>query len=161
MIRLTIFLVFALQCFVYSQTLTGQVFIIAESFSDDKCEVTPECDCCSSDLYFLTNDKFCYVSQCISGDAYYTGTYSVKSNKLQLTFDNKYLNEITDDDYNIIGLETKEETTDPLQFEIKSCGQKIKLIGVDCCYGSRYDQKREIDLKRRLMSSKPWKEISK
>jgi hypothetical protein len=159
--RLTIILVFGFQYFVYGQTLTGQVFMIADSFSDDKCEVAPECDCCSSDLYFLTKDKFCFVAQCISGDTYYTGTYSIDSNKLRLIFDNKYLDEITDDDYNIVGLEIKEKTSDPLQFQINNCGQKIKLTGVDCCYGSRYDQKRETELKKRLLNSKPWKEISK
>ena len=164
MTRLTIILAFGLQCFAYGQTFTGQVYIIAEYFSDDKCESYAECDCCSSDLYFLTADKFCFVSKCISGDTFYKGTYTVTSNKLTLTFDNKYVTELTDEEYNIIGQETKEDKIDNIEFNIDKCGQKLRLTSLtngDLSNGSRYEQKRETELKKRLMISKPWKELSK
>jgi hypothetical protein len=164
MIRLTIILVFVLQSLVYGQSLTGQVFIVAQYFSEDNCEAYAECDCCSSDLYFLTGDKFCFVSKCISGDTFYRGTYTTKANKLILTFDKKFVTELTDEEYNIVGLETKEDKIDIIEFDIRKCGQKLRLTNptnAELSNGSRYEQKRETELNKRLMTSKPWRELSK
>src|SRR6188768_3314682 len=111
MLRLIMILTLGLQGIGFAQTFTGQVYTLAQDFSSDKCEAFAECDCCSSDIFFLSNDKFCFISRCISGDSYFNGTYSIKSNKLKLTFNKKYVDEITDDDYNVTKLETKTKNT--------------------------------------------------
>jgi len=137
--------------------------MVAEDFSEDKCEVFAECDCCSSEIFFLSADRFCFVSKCISGDSYFKGTYTTKSNKLKLTFDKKYVNEITDDDYKVTKLETKIKNTDPIEFDIIKCGQKLRLTHAttrEWKNGGRYESKRETELMKDLTSSKPWKQLS-
>lgn len=164
MLRLIIIFTIGFQTFGLGQAFTGQVYIVAEYFSDDKCEAYAECDCCSSDLYFLPGDKFCFVSKCISGDTFYRGTFITKANKLILTFDKKFVTELTDEEYNIIGFETKEDKIDTIEFNISKCGPKLRLTNptyAELSNGSRYEQKRETELNKRLMTSKPWKELSK
>jgi hypothetical protein len=164
MLRLTVILIFGLQSLGLGQSLTGQVFILADDFSDDKCEAFGECDCCTSDIFFISADRFCYISRCISGDSYFSGTYSVKLNKLRLTFDKKSVNEITDDEYSVTRLETKATSIDAAEFEILKCGQRTRLTHAterEWSNGSRYPQKEEAPMIKALLASKPWKQLSK
>jgi hypothetical protein len=164
MLRLTVIFIFVLQSLGFGQAFTGQVFILADDFSDDKCEAFGECDCCTSDIFFTSADRFCYISRCISGDSYFSGTYSVKSNKLNLNFDKKSVNEITDNEYNVTKLETKAANINPAEFEIMKCGQRIRLTHAterEWSNGSRYPQKQEATMIKELMASKPWKQLSK
>jgi hypothetical protein len=163
MLRLIIILTLGLQGIGFGQTFTGQVYTLAQDFSADKCEAFAECDCCSSDIFFLSTDKFCFISRCISGDSYFAGTYSIKSNKLKLTFSKKYVDEITDEDYNVTKLETKTKNTDPIELEISKCGQKVRLTHPttnEWKNGSRYEQKPESAMMTELKTSKPWKQLS-
>ncbi|MEJ7643748.1 MAG: hypothetical protein WKF87_04085 [Chryseolinea sp.] len=152
-----------LQSIGFGQTFTEQVYRLAENFSDEECEAFAECDCCSSDIFFLSTNKFCFISRCISGDSYFTGTFLIQSNKLKLSFNKKYVDEITDEDYKVVKLETKTKNTDPIEFNISKCGPRVHLthpITTEWRNGSRYEQKRESELMMALTSSKPWKQLS-
>ncbi|CAN5328979.1 hypothetical protein BH10BAC4_BH10BAC4_06850 [soil metagenome] len=164
MLRLTSLLILGLSCHGFGQTLTGQVYMLAEDFSADKCEAFAECDCCSGDIYFLSADKFCFVSRCISGDSYFMGSYSTKASKLRLAFGKKYVDEITDEEYNVTKLETKTKNTDPIELDIARCGQKIRLTHAtirEWKNGSRYEQKDEALMMKELMTSKTWLQLSR
>jgi hypothetical protein len=136
-LRLTLILIL-LQTHGFGQPLTGQVFILADDFSDDKCEAFGECDCCTSDIFFLSSDKFCYISRCISGDSYFTGAYSTDSSKLKLTFDKKYVVEITDEDYTVTKLETRTTEIKPAEFDITKCGP---IPAIKSFYDSRVEKR--------------------
>jgi hypothetical protein len=163
-IRVIIILILGLQCIGFGQTFTGQVYMLAEDFSNDKCEAFAECDCCSSDIFFVSKNRFCFISRCISGDSYFTGAYSVQSNILKLIFDKKYVDEITDEEYNVTKLETKTKITEPIALEISKCGQKMRLTHPttrEWKNGSRYEQKKEPAMMTELKTSKPWKQLRK
>lgn len=163
MLRLTVLLTIGVQSIAFGQIFSGQVFEIAENFTTDKCEVFAECDCCSSDIFFLSADKFCFVSRCMSGDSYFKGTYTVNSDKLTLTFDKKYIDEITDEDYNVVKLETKEKDLKLIEFDITKCGQKIRLMHpttLEWKNGARYGIKQEREKIEELKTSKVLKLLS-
>ena len=61
MLRLTLIITFGLVRIGLSQELTGQVFLLAEDFREDKCEAVADCDCCGTELFFLSNTKFGFV----------------------------------------------------------------------------------------------------
>jgi hypothetical protein len=162
-LRLTLILIL-LQTHGFGQPLSGQVFILADDFSEEKCEAFGECDCCTSDIFFLSSDKFCYISRCISGDSYFTGAYSTDSSKLKLTFDKKYVVEITDEDYTVTKLETRTTEIKPAEFDITKCGQSLRLNHStirEWRNGSRYSKLKETEMMKQLTMSKAWKQISK
>jgi hypothetical protein len=163
MLRLMVIFIFAFQGVTFGQSFSGQVFRLAENFLEDKCEAFAGCDCCSTDIFFISTNKFCFVSRCISGDSYFTGTYLTKSDKLKLTFDKKYVDEITDEDYNVIKLETKTKAFDPIEFDISKCGQMVRLtrLNGELKNGSRYEEKKESAKISKLTTSKAWQELSK
>jgi hypothetical protein len=86
--RLTVLFifVFGIQEICSSQNFSGQVFLLSKEFIEDKCEVNAGCDCCGTDLFFLSKTKFGFVSRCLSGDTYFTGTYSLKAKYSKIEF---------------------------------------------------------------------------
>ncbi|MBI3220750.1 MAG: hypothetical protein HYZ44_14645 [Bacteroidetes bacterium] len=165
MIRLIFILILGVHSIAFGQvSFTGQVFILSKDFMEDICEVTAQCDCCASDLFFLSADKFAFVSRCLSGDVYTTGTYSYKNNKLKLVFLKKYVEEETDEQYNVIGYKHSEVDMPPLEFEVVRCGQKIRLIqakDTEWKNGSRYELLSEKERLKQLRESIAWKQLSK
>ena len=163
MLRLIIILTLGLQGIGFGQTFTGQVFMLTEYFLDDKCEVIAECDCCSTDLFFLTDKEFGMVNRCLYNDSYYRGTYSVKSTGLTLTFKQKVVNEIINEETNKIKNEPKTVEIKPYQFTISKCDTKIRLQHTtikDFKNGSRYSVTREKELIKELKGTEAWKLIS-
>ena len=163
MFRLTIILILGLCRISLSQSLSGQVFILSESFIDDKCEVIADCDCCGTDLFFLSSTRFGFVSRCLSGDSYFTGTYTLKTNRLILNFNKKYVIEIVDEEYNVTNYKTEQIAIDKIEFEIQKCGQNLRLTHsttLDWRNGSRYSQSEEKMKFNKLLSAKPWKQLT-
>jgi hypothetical protein len=163
MLRLTLILTLGLARIGLSQDLTGQVFLLAEEFFEDKCEVVADCDCCGTELFFLSNTKFGFVSRCLSGDSYFSGTYTLKTNKLTLNFNKKYVDEIVDEEYNVEKYETRQTKIDKVEFDIKQCGQKTRLTHLttaDWKNGVRYKETAEKSKTKVLLTSKPWKQLS-
>ena len=147
----------------FGQTFTGQVFMLTEYYWDDKCEVNAECDCCSTDLLFLTDTEFGMVNRCLYNDSYYRGTYSVKANELTLTFKQKVVNEIINEETNKIKNAPKTVEIKPYQFTISKCDTKTRLQHTtikDFKNGSRYSLTREKELIKELKETEAWKLIS-
>lgn len=145
------------------QDFTGQVFILSEGYDEVKCEDVAECDCCATDLFFLTSTQFGLINRCLSGDSYFSGTYTLKMNKLKLNFNRKYVNEIVDEEYNVTGYRTQQTKIDPVEFDVIQCGQKIRLTHsktTDWKNGSRYSKPEEKIELNKLLTSKAWKQLS-
>ena len=164
MLRFTIILLALGLCRIgLSKDLIGQVFILSEDYDEVKCEAVADCDCCATDLFFLTTSKFGLINRCLSGDSYFTGTYSLKTNKLKLNFNRKYVNEVVDEDYNVTGHKTQQTKIDPVEFDIKRCGQKNRLTNLKTTEwknGSRYTKSEEKAMLNDLLTSKGWKQLS-
>jgi hypothetical protein len=164
MLRTIILFTIGLQSTVFGQVVfTGQVFILSKDFIEDKCVVSAPCDCCATDLYFLSVDKFAFVSRCLSGDVYTAGTYSTNNNKLKLRFRKKYVEEETDEQYKLIGYKHSETSMQPVEFKIVRCGQKIRLTRHKETMwqnGSRYDQSSEKSKLKKLEESIAWKQLT-
>jgi hypothetical protein len=70
MLRTILLFIIGLQT-AYGQNFTGQVFLLAEHYQEDKCAAIAEGDCDTGDLFFLTDKQFCLVAKCIFNDSYY------------------------------------------------------------------------------------------
>ena len=163
MLRLTVILALGLQAVSVGQDFTGQVFMLTEYFADDKCEGFAECDCCSTDLFFLTDKEFGMVSRCLYNDSYFRGTYSVKANKLTLTFTQTVVDEILNEETNKTQNDLKTIEIQPYQFTISKCGSKVRFQHAtikDFKNGSRYSLTREKELITELKDARAWKLIS-
>lgn len=147
-----------------SGNFQNQVFLIGriEDFLQDKCEVYPECDCCSADLYFLSETLFAFVDRCISGDTYYAGLYEADSAGLKLKFLNEHISEVLDNDYELVKLEEQEDEPSTRTFQIEICNGRIHLIDKSDKYyihGSRYSTEKEKELLQELGNSEAWQRL--
>lgn len=70
MFRIITLLIIGIPTMSLGQSFKGQVYQLAENFIEDGCRVNPECDCCSSDLIFLTDKQFSLIARCIFNDTY-------------------------------------------------------------------------------------------
>lgn len=123
---LTRFLIALATLLVYAQSgkaqdFAGQVYTLADVELDSDCEVQAECDCCASDLAFMTANTFALVVRCLSGDTYYTGTYEVTSSEIILTYKQFAVSELLDDDYKWQSNEKKEANLSPDRFNVDTC----------------------------------------
>lgn len=114
---------------VVGQHFSKQVFVVYSYLNTESCEVTPECDCCSADLYFLNNDEFAYISKCITGDNFYKGEYSVANGSLTLNFFSKRVTEkYPNDDIEMAATYRIENAgLSSMVFKIEKCGKGIIL----------------------------------
>ncbi len=55
--------------------LSGEVFFIGPEIDSVKAEIVADCDCCASDLAFINDSSFIFISRCLEGDIYVKGTY--------------------------------------------------------------------------------------
>ncbi|HTJ53416.1 MAG TPA: hypothetical protein VL443_28370 [Cyclobacteriaceae bacterium] len=163
MLRIIILLIIGLHAVSFGQSLKGQVYQLAESFLEDNCSVNPECDCCSSDLIFLTDKQFSLIARCIFNDVYYTGTYSIKGDYLVLTFKQTIVSEIVDEETSKVENKREDLKIEPIKFNISTCKQnKIRLEnaeinGKDLKNGSRKLQVEETKIIQMLKKSSAWK----
>lgn len=140
-----------------------QVFILGYDSYEETCEFVPECDCCSTDLYFLSTDRFGYVDRCISGDTYYSGTYTMDKAQLTLTFERRYLTEVVNDDYEVIELEEKDGDFPPEVYKIDLCNENVRLIKKyeeGWIIGSRYKSDKDREILQELLDSEAWRQLN-
>jgi hypothetical protein len=155
MLRIIILLTIGFQT-TFGQSLTGQVFHLAETYLEDKCIAIGQGDCDTSDLFFLTDKQFCLITRCIDNDSYFSGTYLVRNKKLILTFKQAEVNVITNDQSKT---ETKRNNAkiETRECIINSCGQKVKLVYSDIESGSRVTQIEEKEMTEELKRTTAWK----
>ncbi|MEJ7643747.1 MAG: hypothetical protein WKF87_04105 [Chryseolinea sp.] len=163
LILIYLFFTTSIATWSFGQSLRGQVFQIAADYSEDRCGVNPECDCCSSDLIFLTDKQFGMIGRCMYNDVYYTGQYSVNDGRLTLKFKPIIVIESIDEETSKV--ENKKQTlkVDPLTYRISKCGQNAirfqyaRLEGKDLKNGSRVSRARENEVINKLNRSEAWR----
>jgi hypothetical protein len=163
MLQLTFILTIGLQIVCFGQSFSGQAFILSKEFLENKCEVYAPCDCCATNLFFLTDKEFGMVNRCMYYDSYYKGTYSIKDSKLTLTFKQKVVSEIMDEVSSKVTYKTKVTKIEPKVFTIDKCNNKVRLrhpTTVDLSNGSRYPVGDEKELTKELEKETAWKMVS-
>ena len=104
-----------------SQRLTGMIFELGPDKKD--CKIYGECDCCTSDLYFLDDKKFALADYCESDIVLMSGDYKVLAGKLILTFKQSSV---------ISGQDGTDENSKPY---IKKNTTDIKPVPVEFTFG--------------------------
>ena len=147
-----------------AQVLSGQVFILSEQYDENQCEIIAPCDCCATDLFFLTDKDFAMINRCLFNDTYYKGTYSIGQGKLTLTFKEKNVRELVDEQTNKITNEMENTKIEPYVFSVDVCKKNIHLSHLtvkDFSHGLRYTTEKEKELKIKLYKTEAWRLISK
>jgi hypothetical protein len=114
-------LTFGLAYTTFGQVFSGQVFVMTEHLSADRCEPQIECDCCSSDIFFLTDKTFVMMDKCIHNDSYYRGTYTLTNENLTLNFDQFVIKEIYSDETEETKIEKQNLKIKPIRFHVSTC----------------------------------------
>lgn len=65
----------------------SKVFFIGPNLDSTKVEILAECDCCASNLVFLTKNRLLGIDYCESDTFYTTGNYKIIENQLVITYD--------------------------------------------------------------------------
>ena len=142
------------------QKFSRQVYILSDHFLKEKCEVSAPCDCCASDLIFLTKTKFTLVDRCMAHETYLTGRYKVAKSKLTLKFKHVVIDNTSDETSKKELVEKKEMNLDPLILQINSCGDEFVLEHPsikEYKYGARQTTRNDKEIIATLKKSKVWK----
>jgi hypothetical protein len=137
--------------------------MLMTDFDKENCKIASGCDCCASDLFFLTDKEFGLIVRCIYNDTYYKGTYSVKQDKLTLTFIQKIVNEIVDEATFKVRNEVEKTKVDPVEFTITECGGDLKLensTNPGFEHGISQLPSDESELFKKLKTTEAWKLLS-
>ena len=69
------------------ETLVGKIYFFAPELDSTNYTATGACDCCSSNVLFLTDSSFVMIDYCEADSSFYKGQYRLDKNKLELNFD--------------------------------------------------------------------------
>jgi len=142
------------------QKFTHQVYVLSDHFEKEKCEVYAPCDCCASDLIFLTKRIFTLVDRCLYQDTYLKGRYAIKENIMTLRFKPVVVSNTYDEKNKLEGYEKKEVIMTPLMLQVNLCRDKITLghpTIKEYQYGSRQGSEKEKEIIKELRKTKAWK----
>ena len=81
------------------QILIGKIFELGADRQD--CKIYAECDCCTSDLFFINENQFVLLDYCTFETTATTGTFKLTKDLIQLTFNQVSVTsgqDYTDDD---------------------------------------------------------------
>jgi len=154
---LTVIFILGQSSLTCAQSLKGQSFMLSSKINAD-CTIENRCDCCFSNLFFISDKEFAIIDYCETGGAYTTGTYSRFENKVTLTFKQCVVSE--DSDYLSEKREIKKQNVkiDPIEFEFTKCGQKTETIEnlktKNYRYGVKQSDKNDF---KELKGSAAWK----
>lgn len=138
----------------YGQTFSGQVFRIAMHYSDDKCAAFGHDECDTRHLFFLSDKEFCMFTNC-NGYYYWIGTYLIKDAKVTLTF--KQIAVYVDMESAKAEAQRSSLKIDPIECDITSCGQKVKILYNPVDSGSRIESTEERKMIKKLKRTAAWK----
>ena len=65
----------------------NKLFFIGPELDSASAKIVADCDCCGSDLAFISDSTFLFASYCLEGDSYSKGKYLIQGKKLNLYFD--------------------------------------------------------------------------
>ena len=92
------------------------------------CTVETGCDCCITDLFFLSDKEFVLIGNCEGGGSYFSGTYLKVNKKVTLTFKPFYVSQESDYLIENRKIEKKEIKINPMEFDLTTCGPKLETI---------------------------------
>jgi hypothetical protein len=160
-ILLTILLLLTTLIHGAGQQLTNKIFELGPDKKD--CKIYGECDCCTSDLYFLDEKKFALVDYCTFESILTAGEYKFINGKLILTF--KQLSVIhgqdaTDDNSKPYTTKDKADIK-PIEFTFEQCDNGEQMLRNkefnSYKYGLRTDKSNESRRVADLLTSDEWK----
>lgn len=157
----TLCLILALPGLTRGQKFAKQIYLLSDHFSKETCEVDAACDCCASELIFLTKREFALIDRCLHNDTYLRGTYVTKVNGITLNFRPVVISQLYEERTQNEKHEKKRLAMAPLVLQIRPCGQDEVMLGHPTIreyqYGSRRKEVNEKEIIRRLKKSKVWK----
>jgi len=146
------------------QSFTKKAFTLGDEkdFITASCELVPECDGCSGELVLLTSSTFAVIDRCVSGDTFYSGSYTIKNSVITLSFTQKVVNEEEDEATNTKKLTLRPITLKNQEFKIRSCGRELIIEGTGGFYkyGVSMDEKTGMALSRALTKSTAFKMLN-
>lgn len=74
-----------------------KVYFFAPELDEKTCRATGGCDCCSSHLIFTEGNRFIFIDYCMMDEVYSKGTYAMKNDRLELTFDKLHVDRTFDE----------------------------------------------------------------
>lgn len=160
-ILILVILFFGPRASVFPQTLSGHVYVLTESFSQDGCKPMIECDCCSSDIVFMTDKEFVMIDRCLHNDSFYKGKFEVNKENLTLKFNQLVVKEIYNENTQETKTEKKNLKIEPVKFYITSCGtdklvlQRLGIKVLTKAFNVTLDSEEKI--KKEIKESKAWK----
>lgn len=157
---LLLFIGFSSACL--AQDLKGRVFMLTAEINAEKCEIASGCDCCASDLFFVTDKEFGLIVRCIYNDTYYKGTYSITQDKLTLTFKQMHVNEIVDEATFKVTHEVEKSKIEPTEFTITECNGNLKLESANPGFEHGLSQPHSVEREffKKLKTTEAWKLLS-
>jgi hypothetical protein len=144
-----------------SQTLTGKIFEIGGDKKD--CKVFAECDCCTSEIYFISDKQFALFDYCTYDHTLSTGTYKIVSNILTLTFKQTSVTNGTDEEGGKPYLKKQKVEIKPVIFNLSKCDNGAFMLEnkdfKDYKFGLRKSDKGEAKLIADFLRTDEWKLI--
>jgi hypothetical protein len=104
-----------------AQQFSGHRYVMTEHFTTDTCRPQIECDCCSSDILFISDKEFVMIDRCLYNDSYYRGTYSVTKENLTLNFRQIVVKETYVEETETTKVEKRNLKIVPFRFYITNC----------------------------------------
>jgi hypothetical protein len=119
---------FSLIAKALAQVFTGQVYLMTEHATSDECQAQLECDCCSSDIVFLTDKVFVMADRCIHNNTYFRGTYTAIDEYLTLKFSQFSVEEIYNDTTEESRYEKNNLKIPSARFYITTCNTNKSIL---------------------------------
>jgi len=154
---MTRFLPLALLCSLayvslQSQSFTGQVFLLAENYQPETCMAEAPCDCCGTELVFLSRRNFVMVAYCLPENSYFAGTYKIKDDQLSLSFQPGSLSEILEPEKNEVKWEKKKSHIEDVKFTIETCGKGMTMLSHATVPDFRYGLRRPAAEEQKILA---------
>jgi hypothetical protein len=146
-----------------SQSLTGKIYEIGGDRKD--CKIFAECDCCTSELYFINDKQFALIDYCTFDYTLSTGTYEVVSNIMTLTFKQRSLTSGTEDEGGNPYLKVQNIEIKALTFKLGKCDDGALMLEnnrfKNYKFGLRRDDQDEAKVIADFLQTEEWKLILK
>lgn len=108
-----------------NEELNNSTFFIGPELDSTEADIVADCDCCASNLAFVSDSSFIYEALCLGGDSYIKGDYILFGDLLILRT-NK---EIVDEEYEVGSMEEDfPVTTEVVQQETRYLGYKVSEL---------------------------------
>jgi len=117
------------------------IFIAAEWHIYEDCQLVPECDCCTAELYFTSDSTFMQKEICVESAKLLGGKYLIRTDSLILNFSSRVYHTSYDELLRLshetnyrLPVDTVEVETISTIYQISKCENKIIIRNSDASY---------------------------